>query len=171
MLITVMSDASFCPTTKAAGYGYWIACDRGKIAGSGAFRVDVPSSGVAELLAAVNAIDRACKEGLVEKGDMILVQSDCLSAVKAFSFGRNRNSFCDLAWQGMLHVFNLRREIGFKLKGKHVKGHSANISSRFASNNLCDQKAYEAMQKDKDSKKHGKVRSSKESVSNNKSSK
>lgn len=30
MFITVMTDASYCSRTRSAGYGFWIACERGK---------------------------------------------------------------------------------------------------------------------------------------------
>lgn len=30
MRVTILADASHCPTTKAGGYGYWIASERGK---------------------------------------------------------------------------------------------------------------------------------------------
>lgn len=38
MLVTIVSDASFCVDTGAAGYGIWIACDRGKLKLGGRFK-------------------------------------------------------------------------------------------------------------------------------------
>lgn len=38
MRVTIISDASFCPNTKAAGYGGWVVCNRGNNANGGPLR-------------------------------------------------------------------------------------------------------------------------------------
>lgn len=144
MNVTIIADASYCPQTRAAGYGYWVASERGKAPGGGSMRGPVDGSGAAEMMAVCNAIYDALKLGLVEPGDHLLVQTDCQSAILAFDGQRQvmtrdelaaKRSFADLCTRNRLRV-----------RLRHVKGHTNRREARYVTNNRCDQRAREGMQ-------------------------
>ena len=85
MNVTILADASHCPDTKAGGYGFWIASARGKKGGSGVLNGAIASSTLAEMMAIANAIHQGIKFGLVQGHDTLLVQTDCESAIFAFT--------------------------------------------------------------------------------------
>src|SRR5699024_8807393 len=68
MRVTIISDASFCPNTKAAGYGGWVVCNRGNNANGGPLR-GAPDSGAAETMAICNIIWEGMKAKLIHPGD------------------------------------------------------------------------------------------------------
>lgn len=133
---TILADASFCPDTKAAGWGYWIASDRGKRGGGGVIkgmRSDYTSKH-AEMMALVNALAVARKAGLVEDGDEILFQTDCVEAILCFRSGRPK------------HITDKMAELTINLNVtyKHVKGHTnreTHKQARYGANRMCDYRA------------------------------
>lgn len=145
MRVTIIADASFCPDTNAAGYGYWIACDRGKTGGGDEMKGRVPSSMVAEMQAVVNALYVAARLSLVQQGDSVLIQTDCLAAIDTFEGRReflNGNEIEVL--KAMSHV---RSKLELTILFRHVKGHTRNREARFVTNNLCDERAKTAMRR------------------------
>ena len=54
--ITINTDASFCPETKAGGWAVYIVCDDFKIQKSGKFRGTMKSALEAEMKAISNAV-------------------------------------------------------------------------------------------------------------------
>lgn len=144
MNVTIIADASHCPETKVAGYGFWIASGRGKFGGGGAMRSKVDNSTIAEMQAVVNSLWIALDKGFAQEGDEILIQTDCLAAIQAF--GSQRYLSADeqkvtRALRGLADNFKL------KLKLKHVKGHTTRAEARFVTNNCCDKRAKAAMRK------------------------
>lgn len=141
---TIIADASFCPETHGAGYAYWIATQRGKKGGQGAFSGPVESCTTAEAMALVNALYDAMKSGLVERGDSILLQTDCIGAIDVLSARLSsghlgmQQAFCKFTW--------LVAKGGFAVKFKHVKGHTQNEAARYVVNRICDKNAKKHMQ-------------------------
>jgi ribonuclease HI len=145
MRATIIADASWCPNTHAAGYGYWIASDRGKQGGSGAIKDRVVNSIAAEMMALLNGLHDACRRGLVGAKDEALLQTDCQAAIDAFNGVRKNISSQELELVAYLAV--LQKKVGFTVKFRHVKGHGAGDTARSFVNNTCDKLARSAMQR------------------------
>ncbi len=145
MRVTIIADASFCPKTGVAGYGFWIAGERGKQGGEGAVKGLCDTNSTAEMQALVNALHIAVRAGLVSQGDAVLLQTDCEAAIQAFEGTRKRLSELEHATkQAMKH---LRHTFALSLEYRHVKGHSKSTEARYAANNHCDRGARRAMRK------------------------
>lgn len=142
MLVTIMSDASFCPTFNVAGYGYWIASNRGSQAGGGSMRDKVPNSTVAEMQAVVIALHCAIRDKLVLADDRVLIQIDCKPAILTLL---RQAQACDLGKEAerifRKYIERYRLEVEFR----HVKAHTGNRSKRSVSNAYCDGRAKSAM--------------------------
>src|SRR3954466_14648311 len=86
MNVTIITDASYCPNTKVAGYGFWIASNRGKFGGGGQMiTTEIVNATAAEMMAVANALHHAAMQEAVQQGDHILFQTDCMGAVDAFN--------------------------------------------------------------------------------------
>lgn len=144
MKVTIIADASFCHVTGAAGYGWWTASSRGKRGGGGAVREPLDGSSAAEMIALVNALHLSIKFELVHGGDHILFQTDCMSALDAFSGKRNQTMSKD---ERAAHkkLYALRREHNLTFSFRHVKGHTNRTEARYVTNNLCDMRAKQGM--------------------------
>lgn len=143
MRVTVIADASHCPNTKAAGYGYWAVSERGRRGGGGPIRTPVDSSNAAEMAALVNGLFFACKAGIAIAGDHVLLQTDCQSAIDAFESKRSRLSRDERSAKH--HLFELKKDFGLTVSFRHVKGHTDRTEARYVTNNLCDQRAKQGM--------------------------
>ena len=143
MKVTIIADASHCTHTGAAGYGFWIASERGKRPGGGQVRDRVDSSSAAEMIAIVNAAHQAIKDQLVQGGDHVLFQTDCESAILAFQ--GDRAGLTADERKAKKAFFELKREHGFTFSFRHVKGHTTRPEARFVTNNLCDARAKQGM--------------------------
>lgn len=138
-----MCDASWSAADRSAGYGYWIASERGKLGGGGPIMAAPADNNIAEMMAVANSIHAGIRSGLIQSGDRVLVQTDSLNAIKFFRHGPNDK-------QRGLQPFERLREIetrwstvfGLKVMFRHVRGHSGRKEARFASNRHCDQRAH-----------------------------
>lgn len=147
MRVTILADASHCPDTKAGGYGYWIASERGKKGGSGALNGAIQSSTLAEIMAIANAIYHGVNNGLVQGHDILLIQTDCESAIFAFT-SKRKGSVEEK--KVIEYVQKVTRLLSLTVEYKHVKGHTNRSEARYAANNACDRAARKAMRKARD---------------------
>lgn len=145
MRVTIITDASYCPDTNVAGYGYWIACERGKQGGGGEMKSLVDGSVEAEMQAIVNAVHIAASLSLVQAQDDILIQTDCMAAIDAFRGTRKVLKKQEL--EAVYALSRLRCKHGLGIGFKHVKGHSNNTDARSITNKLCDKRAKESMKR------------------------
>lgn len=139
MRATIMCDASWCPETGAAGYGFWIASDRGKQPGGGQFRDIMSTAAEAEMGAVVNSLVHARNLNLLMPGDWVLVQTDCVEAIAVLSGRREPLTRLAENIRDALQLFLNKHKI--LVTFKHVKGHSRNKQARFLANNHCDTRA------------------------------
>ncbi|QPB12077.1 Rnase H [Providencia phage PSTCR4] len=144
MHVTIISDASYCDKTKAAGFGSWVACKRGKKS-YGSILNGATNSGVAEAMGICNALAYAMKGGLIFAGDIVLIQCDAtdgLGILKGNTLGQCevRKKICD--W-----FSNIVTKYKLKITFRHVKGHSKTLDSRSKAQQYCDRLAYDYMQK------------------------
>lgn len=147
MLVTIIADASYCPNYNVAGYGYWIVCDRGSDGGGGPLGKGnkVENSTVAEMMAIVKALYKACQSGLVQVQDVVLIQSDCVPALDAFTFKRLKLS--EMEQEIVSRLNQVMLQFSLTLRYKHVKGHTNIKQARYITNNLCDERAKVEMKK------------------------
>ncbi len=144
MHITIISDASYCHTTHKVGFGFWIACKRGKMAGEGILYEEVTNSNVAEMRALVTALHVAVRENLVRRYDKVMLQTDCQGAIQGLDCKRSLN-------RQELDTYNFYKDIcdnhNLTIVFRHVKGHTNLQDARFRCNNACDRRAHRALQK------------------------
>jgi ribonuclease HI len=150
-LVTVLADASYCPDTHVAGYGYWIASDRGKKPGEGIIS-RVQGSLDAEMQAICFAIEDGAELGLIKTNDTVLIQTDCQGAMTFFQ----KHLLSDVIPEAVeayqrLHRVKLRYNLQFVFK--HVKGHTSVRDQRSRANRHCDHRARAAMRSARDARK------------------
>ncbi len=142
---TIIVDASFCHQTGAAGYGVWVACDRG----SKPFKGPLPvpgSSSTAETMAIANALWHAIKEGLVIQDCKVLIQTDCAHAIRVYEEHNWNNEKETSAYKWMLDVVKRHNLV---INFRHVKGHSGTQDRRSNAQKYCDERAKEAMRSER----------------------
>lgn len=144
MNITVLADASFCPDHKVGGYGFWIASARGKVGGGAPFRGRISTNICAEMMAVCNAVHKGAQLKLIQHGDILLVQTDCMAAIDAFT--GIRNNLCEQEIEAKRYMISLIDRLKLRVHYKHVKGHTGRRESRFVSNEICDSIARTHMQ-------------------------
>ena len=141
MRVTIISDASFCPNTKAAGYGGWVVCNRGNNANGGPLR-GAPDNNAAETMAICNVIWEGLKANLIQSGDHLIVQTDCSTAIKVYKEASWKSEQEGTAFKWLndqLRKYNLTIEF------RHVKGHTSNQDQRSKAQRFCDERARSAM--------------------------
>jgi len=138
---TVITDASHCGETDAAGWAAYIRVDgqRAPIKAHGMFRQPVTDSTKAEMLASINGL------WLAEKGgaETMLLQTDCLAVVNLIN-GNVRDSplrmlFIDACEYACINPANVR--------ARHVRGHTQVRDARSHVNRWCDRYARKAMRR------------------------
>lgn len=139
MNVTILTDASWDQKLLVAGYGYWVASDRGKRAGGGPFKNKVSSSNQAEMQACANALFIAIREGLVKEGDSVLFQVDNLHALRVLSMLQPPVVAEEIAILRYFQTLTVGKQIAVRFR--HVKGHSNKKDNRFLANNHCDERA------------------------------
>jgi ribonuclease HI len=138
---TVLVDASWCPDTGAAGYGYWIASDRGKIGGGHPMKGKLSSSNIAEMQAVCSALFIVQQIGYLLPTERVLIQTDSEAAIQAFMKKREVSIDCE---KHAVKVYqNLSR--GIEVNFRHIKGHTSRGEPRYLSNKHCDRQAKRAM--------------------------
>lgn len=144
MKVTILSDASYCPENKVAGYGFWIASQRGKLGGGGVIVDDVEDTNAAEMMAICNAIWHGYSNRLIEKGDELLIQTDSLAAIDRLDSRRvvtmtNQQEAIVQYFQKTVR----RMELNVTLR--HVKAHTGRQEARYTANRMCDIRARKNM--------------------------
>lgn len=144
MHVTILSDASYCPKYKVAGYGFWIACGRGKLGGSGQILEDVEDTNAAEMMAVCNAIWHGITDQLIERGDRLLIQTDSLAAIDRLR-GQRVVTFTNQQRRIVAYYEKTVRRMELNVQLRHVKGHTVHQEARFVANRMCDKRAKEQM--------------------------
>jgi ribonuclease HI len=139
MRITMICDASYCDRHRVAGYGFWIASQRGKLGGAGNIVDEVENNNTAEMMAICNAIWKGIEAALIQRSDQLLIQSDCLSAMDKMKGLQKAVT----AQERSVLAYYLRtvQENGLHVTFRHVRGHTSIDEPRYAANRLCDRTA------------------------------
>lgn len=148
--ITIFSDASFCPDSRAAGGAYWARTDSLRLSGSFALR-SVKASHEAEVMTACLSIralsenDGFRKELQKGRSTLLVLVVDCLTIKQAFE-GESVSLSPDCRRE-VDEVLALRRKMNFGLKVNHVKAHTNGKAPRQWVNRWCDEAAREQMKR------------------------
>lgn len=136
MFITIFTDASFCPNTKATGWAVWIkyGANGTTVQHKGGYIAHNHEHALQGELFALKASIEMCK--LLEehnrmdlKNKIIVLQSDCKEALKRLD--------TTLLYDKGAHY----------VKKKWVKAHTGSDDKRSSVNNWCDKTAYAEMKK------------------------
>jgi ribonuclease HI len=132
LYITLVADASFCHTSKAYGWCFWIkhGVEPRTIVKSGG-GIGIANSGDAELEALMQGLQEIEALGTDMHKKYIVVQSDCTGAL-----ARLEPRLKQLVALGAGKAYT-----------KHVKGHQGNKTPRNAVNTLCDRNAGQQMRR------------------------
>lgn len=150
MLVTVFSDASWCPKTKAGGWGAWAKSERVQwgVQFSGAFRRLANGSNEAEIMAAACALASTLRSEIAVAGDTILFEIDNEHALRLVLHDAptGRLPRTNLEKEAIEVLLALKTRHGLVFKTRHVKGHSGGERrDRFGVNELCDRLAKKHM--------------------------
>lgn len=130
---TVLTDASWCPYEKVAGWACWIVCNGERYKRFDAFFEKVETAKEAEIKAIINGVYIAKR---VFMPDHYHIVSDCTQAMDALKgLGPTKH------WKEKLVEIIGDAKITFK----HVKAHSSTNDKRTFVNNWCDFQAKMAM--------------------------
>jgi ribonuclease HI len=133
MFCTIVTDAGFCPETKAAAWACWIVAENQRTQSSGVFKEGITNSADAEVKAILNAIYVArCRFPDISH---IHVVTDCVYAMEIIL--KSHNHFDKYKE----HVERMTK--GIRLSSAHVKGHSRVRDKRSYCNRWCDETACE----------------------------
>lgn len=144
MNVTVLSDASYCPKHKVAGYGFWIACGRGKLGGGGQIIEEVEDTNAAEMMAICNSIWHGVDRKLIEAGDRVLVQTDSLAAIDRLK-GQRVVTLTPQQERIIAYYQKAVRRLELTVVLRHVKGHTGLPEARYVANRMCDKRAKDQM--------------------------
>ena len=168
MNVTLFSDASLCSFSGKGGWAAWLKSDEGTVKGGGAFRHLTLDTGIAEAMAAVNAVYLGLKSGLIQHGYRLLIQTDNDSVwqilenqlrrkVTARALNRPNADPCaierDVDHRNMLIDLIVSKfswmveHYALEVRWRHVKGHRGTEDARSAVNTFCDRTAREHMEK------------------------
>lgn len=137
-LITIITDASHCPNTLAGGYGVWVTGDHGRKSFRGPLSGAKDSSEI-ESKAMCNGLWHGIRSGLIKRGDVVLMQTDCDAALKLLQGKRPPRydaEFDVLDWFTDTTISN-----GILVRFRHVKGHTQKQDQRSKSQRRCDRDA------------------------------
>ncbi len=152
MLVTLITDASLCHETRAAGFGWWAVSRRGRAYGGGPIHARPESSNAAELMAIVNGMHCALRRGILLDGDALIVQTDSQAAIQAINGART------IAHHETAALERLRAYItahALSIEMRHVKGHTRTQDKRSYVNRVCDMHARSAMRRLRHELRHG----------------
>lgn len=134
-LCTIVTDASFCDKTKAAGWAVWIVCDEGRYKHFGGFKTKIDKPHEAEIKAILNGLYFAKKQFVVSQYHIV---TDCQAAIDHL-----KNT---LEWQAQVKNIIGNGIVTFS----HVKAHTKKEDKRSYVNRWCDKQAKVYMQKQRE---------------------
>lgn len=139
MQVTIITDASHDPRTKACGWAWWLRSNRGAFRGQGHECEPIFNSSVAETLAVFRSLSEACKQGLIDPADQILIRTDCIASIRAIQGRRLFIRDDEEAFAEGVHT--LREALSLQLRLRHIKGHTTGNTHGTSINNECDRLA------------------------------
>jgi hypothetical protein len=94
-------------------------------------------------MAVVNGVFIGLKQGVIEAGDELLIQTDCEAVIQAVL--NRRNSISERELEALAVLRKLQAENNLNLEFRHVKAHTRGATKREWVNNFVDKAARKAM--------------------------
>ena len=135
MIVTLMTDASHCPKTDCAGFGFWLASNRGRLCGGKPINSFCGGSYLAEFKGVANSLHLCIKAGMIASGDKVIVQLDNTSVVNPINKKQAKRGE---AARVLDFILKLVKKNHIKIECRHVKAHTNRVESRYYANNYCD---------------------------------
>jgi len=163
-MITITTDASFCPETKAAGYaGHIIRAGGVGIWVDGVFPATVVGPSISEINAMAVVLREAIAKGLVADGEEVHLDTDCQEAIAAVAY---MLPDAPVIVRGLGAPFNRARRLTKSIRSASGLGQIKDLAQRHAlqihlgfvtsRNNarseisgLCDKRARNAMRRER----------------------
>lgn len=144
MLVTINTDASFCPNSNYGAYAFWVVCNEFKITKSGVFKSKCKNPQDAEARCVINALKvvLSAHTGITK----IVVNTDSRDVV-AFLGGDKEHFKTAKSKAKLKHIQEAYREVlsrslsRAKIEFRHVKAHSGVKDKRSWVNEWCDLEA------------------------------
>lgn len=136
-IITLFSDASFCPDTLRGAYACWWKVDGIAQRDAGILKEGTPTSRHAELFAMANGLWLVCNRTNPPPFSRIIAQTDCMSVIHALT-GVQRRGLDKPTTDVKAFVTGLLLRHEVRVEFRHVKGHRGNTTPRNAVNSWCD---------------------------------
>lgn len=151
MLVSLFTDASFHPSSGAAGWGAYAISDRSKTLNGGAIKENCRTNNDAELLAALYGLRMAAAHRILRPKDEVLLQSDSSHVLYVLQTFAIRSD----DWSKEVHD-RIRKglaEWNCTLRTRHIKGHSGTGTARTWAHDKCDKLARKGMRVQRDRNK------------------
>lgn len=154
MLVSLFTDASFCPNMKVGGYGIWTRCGKGKVEASGPMRRVLRSSNEAECRAVFAGLLLIAQQPW-EDVTRILVQSESDHAIHLIHTKSQHKTLEELEDEGFADGYGLafigairtyEQDHRLIIMGRKLEGHlSFGTHKRKWANNRTDKLAREGL--------------------------
>lgn len=164
-MVTIITDASFCMHSRAAGYAGWIKGDGPAQWVSGAVPGTPSGAAEAELIGMQRALRAGVDQGIITDGASVTLKTDCIGALSAIAFvvpsaeisQGEEHSVTFTRAKRLTPAFRnsdelrdievLARAHRLRLILRHVKGHVTVAAGNGSTsvNRQCDRMAKEAM--------------------------
>lgn len=147
-LVTAITDASWCPKTKAGGWACWVTSSQQRQQWQGGLDYFCTNSAEAETCAIMLTIRALENWGFMRGDHKLLVQSDCYPALDCFN-NRDRDTWNPKSTIQKAAVNDVRYLLDVNtVEFRHVKGHQdSRKGARYYVNNWVDRQAKNEMKK------------------------
>ena len=136
MLVTINTDASWCPKEKVGGYAFWISSPWGKFKKYGKFKSKIHDCTKAEMMCIANAIYYLSKKPFYREVKRIIINTDSLYSINYINSQKRNVKRWNKARGKIKHLTNLNN---IELELRHVKAHTEDLSKpRVYVNDWCD---------------------------------
>lgn len=144
--LTINTDASFCPQTKAGGYAFYIVCDNFRLTKSGAFKSKLEDPHDAELKCIINALYTLSVQ-MLPSVDIVIINTDSMNSIRNIE----KNPMAGI-YKYAVDLISLikKKSNATEVKLKHVRAHTGVGDSRSWVNDWCDRQAKQWMRKERD---------------------
>src|SRR5487761_2065467 len=138
-LITLFTDAGFCPKTHVASWAAWAKANGQTYRQSGVMNGKIDTSDIAELRAIANGVAMVMRHMKPTRGAKIIAQTDCAAAMQAILGTGYKTPRAQRRVKSAVDYINNRlTAAGVSIEMRHVSGHKGTATPRNAVNTSAD---------------------------------
>lgn len=136
-ILTINTDAGFCPKTKIATYAIYARHDDFFIQSAGVFKTHTKDSHHAERKAILNALHLVSKKN--SKISKVIINTDSRNSIELLSLNKNKLGNKQKELYEFLKLFlEYKKKLSCKIEFRHVKSHQKVETAKQYANNWCD---------------------------------